>query len=274
MKPQESAFSKAFQYLFPQHPAPQPLQQGQTVSSFPGWQEANARGGFKMPQDSNIDLGSISNALKLLFHGNQPNPQPQPHMTTEQAAQQFVNQNPGWHIATPSAAPTAIPTPTPQTMTPENFKFQMGLKDYSHMLPQLQNMLKGSPLEQFIPQFMQAANQYGVDPRILPLIANNESSMGRNYPTDSFNAFGYTPQNPALPNGGTPNDRLHYAGFTSIPMAIDRLTNRFVRPGTPQGYANFRQDPTIANLQQAYNANPAEQGTWLTNAQALLPMMQ
>lgn len=146
------------------------------------------------------------------------------------------------------------------------FKYQMGQDDYSNLKPQIEAILKGTPLEPYMNNFIQAGNQNGIDPRVLLTIANNESSLGKNYPTDSNNPFGYLV-------GGGGVQGLKNAGFTSVPMAIERLTGRFKRQPT-QGYKDFYNNPTVQNLQTAYNANPAEQDTYIRNALNLIGRMQ
>lgn len=171
--------------------------------------------------------------------------------------------------STPAATITSVPTPTPVPQSAlGQFRYKMGLKDYSFLKPQLLKLFQARnnpPLAQYIDNFIQSGNQHGVDPRILVTIANNESSLGKSYPTQTYNPFGYLGG-----QGSTVNEKLN-AGFTSIPHAIEAITNRFTRPGTPQGYNTFRNDPTVANLQQAYNANPAERERYLQNTAAILP---
>lgn len=181
--------------------------------------------------------------------------------------------NPGYQANTvQSAQPTAQPSIAPQIAPQGDFKYQMGQQDYSKLKPQIDAILKGSPLEKYSNDFISAANTHGVDPRVLVTIANNESSLGRNYPTDSNNPFGYL-VNPTTGHGVQDvYTGLRNAGFTSLPMAIDRLTGRFQRQPT-EGYKTFYQDPTISNLQQAYNANPSERQRYLDNAQDLVRRM-
>ena len=173
----------------------------------------------------------------------------------------------GWYRHPDGVYREATPSPTPQSAL-DQFRFKMGQKDYSWAKPQLLKLFQAKnypPLTQYVDNFIQAGNQYGVDPRALVTIANNESSLGRSYPPQTFNPFGYLGG-----AGETVNQKLN-AGFTSIPHAIDALTKRFVRPGTPQGYTIFRTNPTVSNLQQAYNANPDERDRYLTNTADLLP---
>ncbi len=159
--------------------------------------------------------------------GDQPTPQPT-QAPTQGPLQQFAN--------------TTKPT--------SNFQYRMGSSDYSDVAPQVQNAVKGTPMEPYANDFVQAGQKYGVDPRVLPTIANNESSLGKNYPTDTYNPFGYLV-------GGGGVQGLRNAGFTSLPNAIDRLTNRFAKQPTAN-YKQFYQQPTIENLQAAYNATPDE----------------
>lgn len=194
----------------------------------------------------------------------------------------FDYRKPHAQEATP-AAQIQSPQPSPAIQNAqqlgEGFKYQMGQHDYSNIKPQVQAVLKGTPLEQYADNFIEAGNKHGVDPRVLITIANNESSMGRQYDPSSFNPFGYIVDHPDYGNatGKAKSDLiqtgLKNAGFTSLPMAIDRMTQRFSdHPFNPTGqnYATFRQDPTISNLQTAYNANDEERANYLKNAQALV----
>lgn len=142
-----------------------------------------------------------------------------------------------------------------QPMAAQNFKFApFGQKDYSQYTQQILNMYKGggAPLQANVQDFVKAGNKYGVDPRILAVIGQIESSGGKKYPVQSNNPFGY------IVNGSVNN-----AGFTSVPHAIDRLTYRFAKPGTSANYNTFRTNPTFSNLQAAYNANPAERDRYI-----------
>jgi hypothetical protein len=161
-----------------------------------------------------------------------------------------------------------------QPISEAQFKYLMGQNNYSSLRPQVQKVLKGTPLEMYGEEFISRGNQYGVDPRVLITIANNESSMGRRYPVESYNPFGYIVDPPdygdttGLEKEGRIWQGLKNAGFTSMPHAIDRLTGRFQRQPT-ENYKKFYNEPTIENLQTAYNANPAERDTYLKNAYAL-----
>lgn len=162
----------------------------------------------------------------------------------------------GMPIATATPSPAKGKTATVQAKTVpanvEQFKFSFGQPpaNAEQQLKAFYSNLNNPPLAQFIPQMVAAGQKYGVDPRILAYIGQIESSGGQNYPTESYNPFGY------LVNGGGVQG-LKNAGFTSIPHAIDALTHRFANQRFP-GYVKFREDPTISNLQMAYNANPAE----------------
>lgn len=184
--------------------------------------------------------------------------------------------NPPQQFGSTLAQSAGIPAPTSQPPT-NGFKYQMGLSDYSQFRPQVQQALQGSPLAQYADNFIQAGNTHHVDPRVLLTVANNESSLGQNYPQDSYNPFGYNARAAGMIQGKdgkmyvNVDAGLKSAGFTSLPMAIDRLTQRFSdHPvnATGQAYANFRQNPTIENLQAAYNASDAEKENYIKNARA------
>ncbi|OGE72130.1 hypothetical protein A2617_02970 [Candidatus Daviesbacteria bacterium RIFOXYD1_FULL_41_10] len=48
-----------------------------------------------------------------------------------------------------------------------------------------------SPLAEFAPDFVNTADRYGLDFRLLPAIAMQESGGGKIFPKGSFNPFGY-----------------------------------------------------------------------------------
>lgn len=173
----------------------------------------------------------------------------------------------------PSASPQAN-LGTQMTKSDSGFKFKMGLKDYSFVRPQLEklfNAKKNPPVQKYLDEFIKAGEQYGIDPRVLVSISGVESSFGNRYPEQSYNPFGYLVMPQGLPqarNGAEKEQQiwqgLQGAGFTSMPHAIDRLTGRFQRQPTA-GYQAFYQDPSLENLQKAYNANPAEAENYIKN---------
>lgn len=182
----------------------------------------------------------------------------------------------------PSPAPNmevAAAQPMPQAMAaaPSNgFKYQMGQEDYSSLRPQIESVLssKQSPLTQYVDKFIEAGNKHKIDPRVLVTIANNESSMGKNYPTNSYNPFGYIWLDGKHPsNYEEIIQGLYGAGFTSMDHAIDALTGRFARQPT-ENYKKFYSDPTIENLQAAYNANPGEKDNYIKNGYDLAASFQ
>lgn len=160
------------------------------------------------------------------------------------------------------------------------FSYSMGQKDYKFTRPQIERLLKEkqSPLLPYLDSFVTAGERYGVDPRVLVSIANNESSLGKRYPEDSYNPFGYVvktdPTETPAPEGVDREKQiwryLKNAGFTSMDHAIDRLTNRFQRQPT-EGYKKFYTEPTFDNLQRAYNANDAERENYLKMLNELVP---
>lgn len=271
-------------FLLPSVPQGQPLQKGQNVADFPGYQKPQ-------PAPQTIDASAISQAIGGAARGVgnfigqmfQPTPS-QPVMWRQPTHEQLTIQNgkmvpvnaPVYGPQQPSPMPSASPmafqqgpsaTPMPEGAAAQ-FRFQMGQNQYPQAAAQLQKMFGqfNSPLAAQIPEFVKAGEKYGVDPRVLALIAQIESSGGKQYPQESYNPFGY------LVNGGGVQG-LKNAGFTSLPQAIDALTGRFQRQPF-QGYKTFYQDPSISNLQAAYNANPAEQSRYLNLSQSIIPYLQ
>jgi hypothetical protein len=136
----------------------------------------------------------------------------------------------------------------------KEFSFMMGQQKYPQAQQQISrfyNKLGNPPLSKNSGDFIAAGEKYGVDPRVMVMVGQMESSGGKNYPPNTYNPFGYLGG-----KGPTVNDKLD-AGFTSVPHAIDRITRRFSKE-TPN-YQNFKKQPTIPNLVKDYNANPAEE---------------
>lgn len=251
-------------------PSPTPV--GQNVSDWPGYTPSTP-----LPKD---DWGAVFNGIATgagdLFNSFfTPPPSSGPKMwrePTNEVIRQGVNGN---TIPTPSATPFASPQASPMaSSSPAGFRYVMGKNDYSDIRGQVYGVLAGTPLEGYAEAFIQAGERHGVDPRVLITIANNESSMGRRYPTDSYNPFGYIVNPPAygsttgLEKEGRIWQGLRNAGFNSMDHAIDRLTGRFQRQPTAN-YQTFYADPTIENLQAAYNANPEERDQYIKNAYSL-----
>ena len=163
----------------------------------------------------------------------------------------------------PTATPTPTPTPVPKQFFKEDkpkFAFGELPSNAKEKLTQFYNRLGNPPLTGNIDDFLTAAKQYGIDYRILPLIGQIESSSGKNYPTESFNPFGYLGG-----KGATAQEKL-FSGFTSLPHTIDRMSKRF-----STRYPKFKENPTFKELQTAYNANPAEQEKYLRQLEELYP---
>ena len=147
-----------------------------------------------------------------------------------------------------------------------NFRFQMGLNSYPNARAQLIKMYQAvgnPPLSKNIDDLVKYGERYGVDPRVMAMVGQIESSGGIHYPTNTYNPFGYLGG-----SGATVNERLN-AGFNSLPHAIEALTKRF-----SSHYPTFTKDPSISNLQQVYNANPAERQRYLDLASQLIPNLQ
>jgi len=165
-----------------------------------------------------------------------------------------------------ASAQKVNPTQSNNPQDVNNFRFQMGLNSYPNAKTQLIKMyqaLGNPPLSKHVDDFVKYGEQYGVDPRVMAIIGQIESSGGTNYPTNTYNPFGYLGG-----SGAVVNERLN-AGFNSLPHAIEALTKRFsVR------YPSFRQNPSISNLQQVYNANPSERQRYLDLASQLIPSLQ
>ena len=66
-----------------------------------------------------------------------------------------------------------------------------------------------SPLTPYAPDFVAAADQYGLDWQLVPAITGVESTFGKHIPGNSYNAYGWA-------NGAY--------RFTSWPQSIDHVT--------------------------------------------------
>lgn len=148
----------------------------------------------------------------------------------------------------------------------DSFKFTMGQKQYPNAKAQIAAMYQkrgNPPMAQYVDQFVASGEKYGVDPRILAIISQVESSGGVHYPAQTYNPFGYLGG-----TGSTVNEKLN-AGFTSIPHAIDALTRRFATR-----YPDFIKNPTPSQLQASYNATPSERQRYLEIMSQLIPDIQ
>jgi hypothetical protein len=91
---------------------------------------------------------------------------------------------------------------------------------------------------QLIPAYLESANRYQLDFRLLPSISIIESSCLQHYPVDSFNPFGWNSAR---------------TGFASLQSGID-----FVSGQLADGH--YYAQKTIDQKLRAYNPNPAYTG--------------
>jgi len=102
-----------------------PLQQGQSVASFPGYQEQAQRGGYAPPpsqfnfQQAGQMVGTAAGAIKNMF--SEP-PAPQGPKMWRQPTNEVIRQSdvPG---ATPYPSATPLPSPTSRPTVDPNFRF-------------------------------------------------------------------------------------------------------------------------------------------------------
>lgn len=93
---------------------------------------------------------------------------------------------------------------------------------------------RNCPLTPYAHEFIQAADKYSIDYKLLPAISVIESQCGKRYPRSTNNPFGWA-------SAGT--------GFKSIPHAIDFITGQLA---TGKYYAN----KTIEKKLATYCPNP------------------
>lgn len=149
-----------------------PLQQGQGVASFPGYQEAQARGGFDGPPQE-ADTTAIMQAIQSFISG-----------FGKESTHSF--RKPGFEGVGPQ--PTSSPMDTPQLPNQQQpapqdpadaeleAKILEGYRKYSGGKP--------VAMEKHIPAMVQAAKQYPVfqeNPMLIPATSIVETSAGENY---------------------------------------------------------------------------------------------
>jgi len=88
---------------------------------------------------------------------------------------------------------------------------------------------------QLIPNYLESADRYNLDYRLLPAISLAESTCLKRYPADTFNPYGWNSAR---------------TGFASLPSAIDFISGQLAN-----GY--FYAGKTIEQKLRAFNNNPA-----------------
>jgi len=112
-----------------------------------------------------------------------------------------------------------------------------------------------SPLFPYSDNIVEAGRQYGVDPRLIVAIAQQESNLGKKSPPDCFNAWGWG---------------IHERGtkcFSNWEEAIDIVTRGIARSYCDKGLCD---DPCI--MMRKYT--PKSNGSWCAGVKQFLTEME
>ncbi len=101
-----------------------------------------------------------------------------------------------------------------------------------------------SPLANYAQQFVSVADQYGLDYRLLPAIAAQESGLCATAPKDSYNCWGwgiythkmtiFSSYADAINSIGRQMSQNYYSKGLTTPESIGKVYN----PASPEGWAN------------------------------------
>ena len=155
-------------YAFPQVPSAQPLQQGQRVANSPGYQQAQAQGGFQSPPPQ-VDTNALTQMLKGLlskFGGESTHSFRKPGFEDMGMPQAQTDQ--------PTATPTPSAMPNPQASP-------IGM-DRERLAQNISNKWGAdTPLLKDLELYMQAGNQLPGDmEKLLPIaLALRETQGGK-----------------------------------------------------------------------------------------------
>src|SRR5579859_499464 len=114
----------------------------------------------------------------------------------------------------------------------------------------------GSPLEPYSQNIVDAADKYGLDYKILPAIAGQESGWCRNIISDSYNCWGW----------GIYGSKV--TRFPDYPTAIDTVSRGLARNYVKQGLTTPQQ------IMQRYNpTSSANGGSWAAGVNYFLDQL-
>lgn len=136
---------------------------------------------------------------------------------------------------------------TPPTLGNEGFSIQTG--DARPLLVEKFLHMNRSPMEGLGAYFVEMADKYGVDWRLVPAIGFQESNLGKKIPKGSYNAFGW-----AIYTG-----KLSGAEFDSWQHAIETVT----RGIATQYYSRGLKSPQQIQTRYAPDSN----GSWADGIQ-------
>ena len=149
----------------------------------------------------------------------------------------------------------AKPEPKPEPMV---IQTEVQYENEDQRVATLQAYLakKGSPMAENAKDFIEAANTYGLDWKLLPSISGAESGFGKHVPScASYNGFGWI--STASPCG--------YWRFESYSEAIHGVAKGI---GTKSAYSQYRETRSIERLAIPYSGGSAhwvEMVNWFMN---------
>lgn len=157
----------------------------------------------------------------------------EPQQATESAEEATVAALPNEAIISPAPAPIALPTPTVQpTQAPAEITIsvdptQSKVKSREEKVAILQSYLQkyNSPMVDNAQDFVDAAEQYELDWRLVASIAGVESTYGKHILPGSYNPFGW--------GGG----RIHFDSWRDAIYTVSKgISEKYVKDGLDTPY--------------------------------------
>jgi len=111
-----------------------------------------------------------------------------------------------------------------------------------------------SPLDKYADVIVEAADKYGIDYRLLPAIAMQESTLCKKIPKDSYNCWGF---------GIYGKKVTRFSGFEE---AIDKVSKTLAQDYHAQGL----EDPS--EIMSKYT--PSNSGVWAENVSYIMDRIQ
>ncbi len=97
----------------------------------------------------------------------------------------------------------------------------------------------GSPLTPYSSEFIEQADYYGIDYRLVPAISGVESTFGKHIPTDSYNAYGWVNGNYSFKSWSDSiqvvSKTLKYNYIDKGAVSIAKIAKIYAPPSTTWG---------------------------------------
>jgi len=225
-----------------------PLQQGQSVASFPGYQEQAQRGGYAPPpsqfnfQQAGQMVGTAAGAIKNMF--SEP-PAPQGPKMWRQPTNEVIRQSdvPG---ATPYPSATPLPSPTSRPTVDPNFRFAYEQFPQDTNAPGRKNFKPNQPPEK-IAQIIR--NVFPNEATAAALVASTENAQFDSNRADNVNADGTADRGIFQINQNTFNglmerqgNKLKKLGINNFDDMRDPEKNALVAKMIKEGASSYRPE--------------------------------